>query len=47
MREGNNFASVCPSIHSGVPTLAGVPTQALGGPTLGKSLPWLGGTYVN
>ena len=23
MGEGNNFASVCTSIHSGVPTLAG------------------------
>ena len=50
MGECNNFTFVCPSIHSGVPYL-GVPTLALGEPTLGKSLPWLGvptlvrGTY--
>ena len=53
MGEGNNFASVCPSIHSGVPTLAGGTYPALvtylcwGYPPWqeGRYLPWLGDTY--
>ena len=43
MGEGNNFASVCTSLHSGVPTLAGVPILAfLGGTYLGEvpTLAW-------
>ena len=47
MGEGNNFASLCTTIHSGVPTLAGGTYPGfLGEPTWGKSLLWPEGTYI-
>ena len=51
MGEGNNIASVCPSIHSGVPTLAGGTYPCFGDLPWGSLYPGLGvptlarGTY--
>ena len=46
MGEGNNFASVCPSIHSGVPTVAGGTYPGSGGTYLGK-VPTLAWGYLH
>ena len=47
MGECNNFTFVCPSIHSGVPTLAGGTYPGFGGTYLGKvpTLAW--GMYLH
>ena len=43
MGKGNNFASVCPSIHIGVPTLSGGTYPSFWGPTLARDyFTWLG-----
>ena len=42
MGEGNNFASVCTSIHSGVPTLAGGTYHGFFGGNLPGGSPYSG-----